>query len=83
MMAAAYLVKYRGPSGKCPDAVVIFDTGDGEDLAKLAAMAKEALVRARGGWKPHQVSIEGMTYLGPWFSACYVPTSPKSPGTQP
>ena len=68
-MAAAYRVKYRGPHGPCPDAVVIFDGGRGEDLAELAPLAQRILVDARGGvWPEHVVKLEAMQYLGPWFA---------------
>ena len=70
-MAAAYLVKYTGPGGRaCPDAVVIFDSGFGEDIAELAPLAKRVLVDARGGldgWNEHSVDLQEMRYLGPWF----------------
>jgi hypothetical protein len=65
-MAAAFRVKYLGPSGQqCPDAVVVFDSAYGGNLGELAPKAQECLVSARGGnWK---VTIIEMVYLGPWF----------------
>jgi hypothetical protein len=67
-MAAAYLVKYRGPTGDCPDCVVIFDS-PGECVAEFAQRIQDTLVKARGGhWQPHDVRLYGVTYLGPWFS---------------
>ena len=72
-MAAAYLVKYTGPSGRpCPDAVVIFDSGFDEDVGRLASLAKKALVDDRAGldgWTELNVHMQEMRYLGPWFEA--------------
>lgn len=67
-MAAAFRVKYRGPTGDCPDAVVIFDGGYGECAAELATQIKQALVKPRGGhWQSHDVMIREIVYIGPWF----------------
>jgi hypothetical protein len=67
-VSAAFRVKYRGPTGDCPDAVVTFRTGDGECAADVAKDIKKRLVDARGGaWKEHEVTVRAIEYLGPWF----------------
>ncbi len=69
-MAAAFLVKYRGPNGNCPNAVVVFDVMKGDCIGELASKAKQTLVAARGGaWAKREVTIQQMKYLGPWFPA--------------
>lgn len=67
---AAFRVSYKGPSGsECPDCIVPFDSDCGECVADLAARMKNIIVAARGGgWKPHQVTITKIEYIGPWFS---------------
>lgn len=70
-MAAAYLVTYRGPKGdECPDAVVCFESSEGENLAELAPKAQRCLTRYRGGiWNERDVQITSMRYFGPWFTS--------------
>jgi hypothetical protein len=71
-MSSAYLVKYTGPRGvECPDAVVTFGPGHGEDVAELAPLVKAALLDPRCGpeWTPQAINITSMTYLGPWFNS--------------
>lgn len=66
-MAAAFLVKYIGPIGECPDAVVVFDS-PGDCVAEFAKRIQATLVEARGGcWNEHDVRIREIQYLGPWF----------------
>lgn len=67
-MAAAYRVKYRGPTGDCPDCVVVFDS-PGECVAEFAEAIKDTLVKARGGsWQSHDVHLYEVVYVGPWFN---------------
>jgi hypothetical protein len=67
-MSAAYRVKYEGPNGDCPDAVVTFHSDRGECVAELASEIKERLVKARGGqWDARKVIIREIAYIGPWF----------------
>ena len=68
-MAAAFLVSYRGPSGDCPDCVIPVDSPESECVADQAATIKNTIVSARGGnWKPTDVVIRKIEYLGPWFA---------------
>lgn len=72
-MSAAFLVKYRGPSGDCPNAVVSFNSTSGKCVAGVASRVKELLVRARGGaWQDHEVTLREVTYLGPAFLAEHI-----------
>lgn len=68
-MGAAYRVKYceatRG--SECPDAVVIFHSGAGEDVGQLAIQIKEVLENARGIDSDFRVTISSIVYIGPWF----------------
>jgi hypothetical protein len=77
-MAAAYLVAYRGPTGECPDAVVCFEGGAGENIAVLAPKAQRCLARYRGNnWNERDVQISSMQYLGPWFMSDPIKDRPK------
>lgn len=69
-MAAAYRVTYEGPSGgKCPDCVIPIESGESECVGEQAAVIKHTIVSIRGGhWKPHDVVIRKIEYIGPWFS---------------
>ncbi len=67
-MAPAYLVKYNGPRGACPDAVVTLALWSDECAGDQAAKIKQAIVSARGGeWNDRDVTIREIRYLGPWF----------------
>lgn len=66
-MSAAYRIKYRGPTGDCPDAVVTFEAPI-ECAVELAQKIKQSLISPRGGhWEPHDVTVREIIYLGPWF----------------
>lgn len=67
-MAAAFRVSYRGPSGDCPDCVIPTESYESECIADQAAMIKATIVKIRGGhWRPSDVTIRRIEYLGPWF----------------
>lgn len=77
-MSAAFRVKYRGPSGDCPDAVVTFESPCGECAGELAKSIKERLVKARGGcWEMRDVTIREIVYIGPWFYEAPTRTTPR------
>ena len=69
-MAAAFKVEYLGRGGfQCPTCVIPFDS-PGDCVAKFAERIKEILVNARGGdWKPHDITIKSIEYIGPWFTS--------------
>lgn len=66
-MSAAYRVRYRGPSGPCPDAIVTFGPDWSEDIAHLGLAIKRSLLAGRAGWTALSVQITAIEYLGPWF----------------
>lgn len=67
-MSAAYRVSYRGPSGECPDCVIPIDSPCSDCVAEQAATIKNTIVSVRGGaWRPSEVTIRKIEYLGPWF----------------
>jgi len=69
-MASAYLVKYSGPNGPCPDAVVTVDFNHEDDIVCVAAIARQTLATSWNRfWKPAEVLISSIAYLGPWFPA--------------
>lgn len=66
-MSAAFLVKYKNPTGsECPPAVVTFDTVDGENIGELAPLIYQRLLKPRAHHWSH-LKITSIEYLGPWF----------------
>ena len=69
-MASAYLVKYSGPNGPCPDAVVTVDCDHEDDADVVGIIARKTLAESWSRfWKPAEVHISSIAFLGPWFPA--------------